>query len=221
MDGRTLLFDLDGTLTDPRPGIVGSIRYALDRLERPSPPDDVLATFIGPPLRDTFARLLETSSPELIERAVAIYRERFGTIGLYENAVYPGVREMLYAACRQAPAAFVATSKAAIYAERIVRHFGLGHHFARVYGSELSGRFDHKSELLPHLLAAESIAPGAAVMIGDRSVDVLGARAAGIPSIGVLWGYGSAAELTEAGADALCASPGELLDCLARLPGAS
>jgi phosphoglycolate phosphatase len=215
---RALLFDLDGTLTDPRPGIVGSIRHALERMERASPPDDVLATFIGPPLRATFAGLLDTTSPELIERAVALYRERFGTIGLFENEVYPGVPEMLAAAGALAPAAFVATSKPAVYAERIVKHFGLDHHFARVYGSELAGRFEDKSELLPHLLAAEAIAPGAAVMIGDRSVDVLAARAAGIRSIGVLWGYGSAAELTEAGADALCASPGDLLACLARVP---
>jgi phosphoglycolate phosphatase len=219
MSARALLFDLDGTLTDPRSGIVSSLRHALERLERTSPSDDVLATFIGPPLRATFAGLLETSSPELIERAVALYRERFGTIGLFENEVYPGVREMLDATRRLAPAAFVATSKAAVYAERIVKHFGLDHHFARVYGSELAGRFDDKAELLPHLLAAEGIAPGAAVMIGDRSVDVLAARAAGIPSVGVLWGYGPAAELTEAGADVLCASPAELPACLERLAG--
>ena len=215
MTARALLFDLDGTLTDPRPGIVGSIRYALEQMERASPPDDVLATFIGPPLRGTFASLLETTSPGLIERAVALYRERFGSIGLFENAVYPGVPEMLAGAAALGPASFVATSKPAVYAERIVRHFGLDRHFARVYGAELAGRFEDKSELLPHLLAAEGIAPGTAVMIGDRSVDILAARAAGIPSIGVLWGYGSAAELT--GADALCASPGELLACLARL----
>ena len=217
MRARALLFDLDGTLTDPRTGIVRSLRHALDRLECPSPPDDVLATFIGPPLRGTFAKILETSSAELIERAVALYRERFGTIGLFENEVYPGVPEMLDAARRLAPAAFVATSKAAVYAERIVKHFGLAHHFARVYGSELAGRFDDKSELLPHLLAAEGIAPGAAVMIGDRAVDVLAARAAGVPSVGVLWGYGTAAELAEAGADLVCASPAELPACLERL----
>ena len=208
MRARALLFDLDGTLTDPRPGIVGSLRYALERMQRARPPDAVLATFIGPPIRGTFAGLLESTNPELIERAVALYRERFGSIGLYENEVYPGVPEMLAAAGALGPAAFVATSKAAVYAERIVRHFGLDHHFARVYGAELAGRFEDKSELLPHVLAAEGIAPGAAVMVGDRSVDVLAARAAGMPSIGVLWGYGSAAELTAAGADALCASPG-------------
>ena len=217
MQWRALLFDLDGTLTDPRPGIVGSLRYALERMKRPSPSDDLLATFIGPPIRGTFAGLLETTSPELIERAVALYRERFGTVGLYENEVHPGVPEMLEAAGALASAVFVATSKAAVYAERIVRHFGLSHHFARVYGSDLAGRFEDKSELLPHLLAAEGVAPGAAVMIGDRSVDVLAARAAGIASVGVLWGYGSAAELTAAGADVLCSHPGELLACLDRL----
>ena len=218
MTARALLFDLDGTLTDPRPGITGCIRHALERLELDCPSDDVLATFIGPPLRRTFAELIGTSSPERIERAVTLYRERFGAQGLFENEVYAGVPEMLALAGRGAPAMFVATSKAGVYAERIVKHFGLDHHFSRVYGSELDGRFDDKADLLRHLLAVERIPAGRAVMIGDRSVDVLAARANGLPSIGVLWGYGSEAELAGAGADLLCASPGELPACLSRIP---
>jgi phosphoglycolate phosphatase len=214
-----LLFDLDGTLTDPRPGIVRCIRHALDTLRAPCPPDDVLATFIGPPLRSTFATLLETSERTLIERAVALYREEYGDTGLFENQVYAGVGQMLDETRALASAAFVATLKAKPYADRIVSRLGLGPFFAGVYGPELEGRFDDKADLLAHLLATEKISSERAVMIGDRSGDVVGARANGVRSIGVLWGYGSAAELTDAGADALCGSPAELAACLGRLAG--
>ncbi len=209
---RTLLFDLDGTLTDPRLGMVRSIRYALDRLARPCPPDDVLASFIGPPLRGTFATLLETKDRERIEEAMTLYRERYADVGLFENELYEGVDEMLHDVKRAR--AFVATGKPAVYAERVIAHFALGHHFARVYGPELDGRFDDKADLLAHLLETEGIVPKTAVMIGDRAADVIAARANGVSSIGTLWGYGSADELHDAGAERLCATPKDLAACL-------
>jgi phosphoglycolate phosphatase len=210
-----LLFDLDGTLTDPRAGIVASIRHALGRLDRPSPDDDTLATFIGPPLRGTFAGLLATDDPALIERAIVFYRERFADTGLFENHVYPGIPAMLEAV---APGRkFVATVKPTVFAERIVRHFGLAHHFAGVYGAELDDRLDDKADLLAHLLRRERLAAAGTVMIGDRAGDVRAARANGVASVGVLWGYGSERELAEAGADRLCASPAGLVACLADL----
>jgi phosphoglycolate phosphatase len=210
-----LLFDLDGTLTDPRPGIVGSLRFALGQLAAPCPTDDVLVSYIGPPLRATFATLLGTGDSERIEEAMQLYRQRFADKGLYENRVYDGVPEMLARAGSTATAVYVATSKPAIYAERIVRHFGLARHFRKVYGPELDGRFEDKAELLAHLLTRERVEPEAAVMIGDRAADVRAAKASGVRSIGVLWGYGSEQELNDAGADALCATPGELF---ARVP---
>lgn len=212
-----LLFDLDGTLTDPRIGIVGCLRHALDRLAVPSPSDEELAAFIGPPLRRTFASLLGTSDAWRIARAIALYRERFAVTGAYENRVYDGIPEMLAASARAGSVRFVATSKPAIYAERIVRHFGLAAHFTRVYGAELDGRREHKAELLAHLLAAEGLPAEAVVMIGDRGLDVAAARSNGMRSIGVLWGYGSERELREAGADRLCAAPGDLLACVAEI----
>ena len=212
----TVLFDLDGTLTDSRLGIVRCMRFALDGLGRPSPPDDVLASFIGPPLRGTFGALLETASRALIEEAMRLYRVRFADTGLYENEVYAGVPAMLAGARKLGPA-FVATSKPAVYAERIVRHFGLAPHFARVYGSDLGGRFEDKTELLAHVLAVEGVAAARAVMVGDRAADIIAARVNGLASIGVLWGYGTERELAEAGADALCSVPGELAACLERL----
>lgn len=130
MNSRFLLFDLDGTLTDPKLGIVRCMRHALDRLNRPCPTDNVLATFIGPTLRSTFSTLLETTEHELIEKAVSLYRERFAETGIYENQLYDGVHEMLDSLKQAASVLFVATSKPTVYAERIVRHFGIDHYFA-------------------------------------------------------------------------------------------
>jgi phosphoglycolate phosphatase len=214
MEGDVLLFDLDGTLTDPKPGIVGCIRFALDQLAIACPGDAVLAGFIGPPLRETFASLLGTAEAEPIEEAMALYRRRFAKTGLYENQIYDGVRKMLEQAAASAAAMYVATSKPAMYADRIVKHFGLAGHFRKVYGPELDGRYDNKAELLAHLLEEERITPDVAVMIGDRAADVLAAKANGLRSVGVLWGYGSERELVEAGADILFHTPHDLADHL-------
>lgn len=210
MIADALLFDLDGTLTDPKPGIVGSLRFALDQLGVSCPDDDVLATFIGPPLRGTFASLLDTSEASRIEEAIGLYRQRFAATGLYENQLYSGVPAMLEHAQKAAMAMYVATSKPAVYAKRIVQHFGLDQHFGQVYGAELDGRREDKADLVAYVLASEGVNAQAAVMIGDRAADVRAARANGVRSIGVLWGYGSAQELLEAGVDILCKTPPEL-----------
>lgn len=210
MNQDILLFDLDGTLTDPKPGIVACIRFALDRLSVPCPSDEVLAAFIGPPLRGTFAALLDTAEDSRIEDAVGLYRQRFATTGLYENRVYDGVPALLDRASLTAAATFVATSKPTIYAERVVHHFGLASYFRKVYGVGLDGRFDDKAELIACLLATERVSPAGAVMIGDRAADVRAAKANGLRSIGVLWGYGSEQELVDAGADIVFHEPSDL-----------
>jgi phosphoglycolate phosphatase len=209
-----LLFDLDGTLTDPKPGIVGCIRFALDQLTVACPSDDLLTQYIGPPLRATFANLLDTSDGQRIEEAMAWFRQRFAETGLFENQVYDGVPAMLEHTGQAAAAAYVATSKPAVYADRIVKHFGLDKHFRRVYGAQLDGRYDDKAELLAYLLATEGVSPEVAVMIGDRAVDMRAAKANGLRAVGVLWGYGSERELVEAGADILCRTPEDLADHL-------
>jgi len=214
---RVLLFDLDGTLTDPQPGIVRCMRYALDKLGAACPPGEVLASFIGPSLRGTFATLLETSDQGLVEQAMTFYREQYGVTGLFENAVYDGIVPLLDHARLTTGSSFVATLKPKVYAERIVRHFGLAPYFAGVYGPGLDEPTEDKVKLLADLLARERVAPDHAVMIGDRAGDMVAARINGVRSIGALWGYGSEAELVEAGADSLCASPSELAACLARL----
>jgi len=218
MSAPTLLFDLDGTLTDARPGIVACIRHAVEGLGRPCPDDDVLATFIGPPLRGTFATLLDTDERALIEEAMRFYRERFDAVGLFENRVYDGVPEMLER-LRVAGPLLVATAKMAEAAERIVQRFGLAPYFAGVYGAEPGGQFDDKVDLLAHVLDRERLAPDRTVMIGDRGLDVVAAHANGLRAIGVLWGYGSERELREAGAAQLCAAPPRLPEVVARLLG--
>ena len=192
------------------------MRYALDRLDAPCPSDDVLASFIGPSLRGTFATLLETADRELVERALVLYREQYGDTGLFENRVYDGVGPMLDQVRLTTPAAFVATLKPTAYADRIVRRLGLDPYFTGIYGADMEERFEDKVDLLAHLLAGEKIPAADAVMIGDRAGDIVGARANGLRSIGVLWGSGSRAELVEAGADELCASPDEVVACLAK-----
>jgi len=219
MSDLAVLFDLDGTLTDSRAGITACLRHALTRLGRPCPHDDALAAYIGPPLRGTFAALLGTRDPALIETALAHYRARYDDVGLFENRVYDGVPEMLASTARLAGALFVATAKPRHAAARIVAHFDLARHFVSVHGAELDGRFDAKSDLLAHLLATGVIRAETSVMVGDRASDITAARTHGIRSIGALWGYGGADELAEAGSDLLCERPQALGACLGRLRG--
>jgi phosphoglycolate phosphatase len=206
----TIFFDLDGTLTDPKPGITGSIQYALQKLDLPVPTQDELTWCIGPPLRASFVTLLGGES--LADRAVALYRERFADVGLYENSVYPDIEHVL-AELRASPRRlFVATSKPRIFAERIIDHFGLTSHFEYVFGSELDGTRVNKSELLAYAIDTAGVDASQTLMIGDRSHDMVGAKNNGIRGIGVLYGYGSEEELVGAGASHVCASPRALLD---------
>jgi phosphoglycolate phosphatase len=193
-----LIFDLDGTLTDPELGITRCMVYALERLGVAAPDRRQLRRYIGPALREVFGGMLATSDSALIEHAVTLYRERFGEVGLYENELYPGTAESLHRLAGSGHRLFVATSKAEIYARRIVEHFGLAQHFANVYGAALSGEGSKKAGLLARLVAEERIEREESVMIGDRASDVAGARANRMRSIGVLWGYGMAEELIEA-----------------------
>ncbi|KJC58597.1 HAD family hydrolase [Bradyrhizobium sp. LTSPM299] len=205
-----IFFDLDGTLTDPKPGITGSIQYALRKLDRPVPSQDELTWCIGPPLRASFVMLL--GGDELADRAIEFYRERFGDVGLFENAVYPDIEQVL-AQLRRAPRRmFVATSKPHVFARRIIAHFGLSGYFDHVFGSELDGTRVNKADLLAYALEQTGVDPAQALMIGDRSHDVIGAKKNGIRAVGVTYGYGTAAELIEAGASHLCASPRAVLD---------
>jgi phosphoglycolate phosphatase len=207
---QNIYFDLDGTLTDPKPGITRSIQYALRKLDREVPSEDELTWCIGPPLRASFVTLLGDDG--LADRGLALYRERFADIGLYENAVYPDIAHVLTALAQPGRRLFVATSKPAVYAKRIVEHFGLARHFATVFGSELDGTRVHKDELLAYAIEIAGTDPAQSIMIGDRSHDIVGARQNGMDAIGVTYGYGSPEELIAAGASHICATARAILD---------
>ncbi len=207
---RAILFDLDGTLTDPREGITRCLAHALGRMGVEPPPPEELTFAIGPPLRASLAKLLGTQSREAVERALAHYRERFADVGLYENAPYDGIDAALVALRDAGFALYVATSKPRVYAERIVAHFGLHAHFEAVHGCELDGTREDKRDLLAHLFPGHGIDPARAVMVGDRGVDMAAARHHRAGALGALWGYGTPSELAEAGAHALCERPAEI-----------
>jgi phosphoglycolate phosphatase len=208
-----IYFDLDGTLTDPKPGITRSIQYALQKLEHPTiPTEDELTWCIGPPLRASFVRLL--GGEHSADHAVSFYRERFSDVGLYENSLYDGIGDVLKTLCASGQRLFVATSKPHVFAERIIDHFGLRNHFERVFGSELDGTRVDKSHLLEYALKEASVDPAKTLMIGDRSHDMVGAKNNRMKGIGVLYGYGSRDELLEAGAHHVCATPGAILGCI-------
>jgi phosphoglycolate phosphatase len=198
------LFDLDGTLTDPREGITRSIAHALEQMGVAPPPLVDLEFAIGPPLRASLARLLGTESREAVEQALAHYRERFGDVGLFENAPYDGIEETLRTLAATGATLVVCTSKPVVYARRIVEHFALGVHFAEVHGCELDGTRENKVDLIAHILPHHDFEAARAVMIGDRGVDMLAARHHGLAAVGALWGFGSRDELLEAGAQSLC-----------------
>lgn len=193
----TLLFDLDGTLTDPFPGITRSIQYALEKLglsDIPSAED--LSWCIGPPLPVSFAQLLNTEDEALLDQAVQAYRERYTVTGLFENEVIDGIVSVLDAFQAEGRKMFVATSKPHVYAARIISHFGLDGYFGKTYGSELDGTNSAKTELIAHILREEDLTSEDCVMIGDRKHDLIGAAGNQMASIGVMWGYGSRDELS-------------------------
>jgi phosphoglycolate phosphatase len=214
---RHLFFDLDGTLTDPAPGIGACFVHTARALGHTEISEAALRRFIGPPLREAFCEILATRDEVRIEEAVRIYRDRFGTLGLFENSVYPGVIEALGRLRAAGHGLSVVTSKPAPYADRIVDHFGLREYVPHVYGAELSGERATKAEQIAFALEVEQLAPREACMIGDREHDILGARAHGVRAIGVTWGYGSRAELEAAGADRVVDTLQELLAAIQAL----
>ena len=192
--------------------ITSCIKYALSRLEQPIPAMDVLEKWIGPPLHESFVDILGSS--EAADRALGLYRERFASIGMYENRLYAGVKESLGRLGDHVESMYVVTSKPTVYSEKIIEHFDLTRFFRKVYGSNLDGSLTHKSDLIRFVLESESIAPSAAIMIGDRHHDITGAKENELRTVGALWGYGSRQELEDAGADALCEAPKLLHDCI-------
>ncbi|RGA05261.1 HAD family hydrolase [Microbispora triticiradicis] len=218
-DARYCLFDLDGTLTDPETGIVASLRHALAAVGFPEVDHGRLRALIGPPLQDGF--LMLGVPEERLGDAIHAYRERFSETGMYENEVIAGIPAVLEALVAEGWTLAVATSKPAVFAAKILAHFGLDGFFAYVAGATLDGLRRHKADVVRHALDVLGAPPDATVMVGDRLEDVAGAAACGVRTVAVTWGFGDPAEFgapvfAGAGLLAVVETPGRLLDVLSR-----
>ncbi len=200
-----ILFDLDGTLTDPGLGITNSVAYALRHYGIEVQDRKSLYSFIGPPLNDSFKRYYGFSDEKAME-AIGIYREYFRDKGLYENEVYAGIRELLEKIKASGRKTVLATSKPEEFSVRILEHFDLMKYFDVVAGASMDEKRNKKGDVIRYAMEKGSFTSERAVMIGDREHDIIGAKENGLPSIGVLYGYGSEDELRDAGADYIAAS---------------
>lgn len=205
---KHILFDLDGTLIDPKIGVTKCIAYALGRLGIESPPLDDLEWCIGPPLHLSFSKIL--GGEEKIKDALAYYREQYAKTGIFEHTLYPGIAEALHVLQQGGQTLYVATSKPKNFANQIIDHFGLRARFKAVYGSELDGTRSDKAELIAFILEQEKLLAEDCVMIGDRKFDLIGARKNGMRGVGVGWGYGSSEELMHEQAEKILQDPREL-----------
>jgi phosphoglycolate phosphatase len=212
-----LLWDLDGTLTDNKEGITRSVQYALERLDYPLPDADDLDWIIGPPLKESFKILLQSTDETLLNRAITLYRERYREIGLYENIVYPGIPELLSLLKDKGCSHFLSTSKPQVFAERILQYFSLDQYFNVIMGSDLMGQFVEKDVLIAEVLKnVPLVLRSKTVMIGDRRYDVFGARANQIDVISVGYGYGTVEELCVAAPNYIVPSVEGLKELLSR-----
>jgi phosphoglycolate phosphatase len=205
-----IFFDLDGTLTDSGPGILNCAELVLRHFGIPVPSREALRVFVGPPIRDTFRKF---GVPEdQIETAVEVFRGRYTTVGKFENTPYPGIRELLEALTADGHRLYVATSKPEVTAKEILDKFDLSRYFEKICGAAMDGSRDDKAQVIAYLLGGR--APEDVLMVGDTAYDVLGAKAHGIPTVGVAWGYGDTAQMLEAGAVKIVEKPQELLQYL-------
>ncbi|MBJ8006720.1 MULTISPECIES: HAD family hydrolase [Bacillus cereus group] len=196
----TFLFDLDGTLTDPKDGIINSVLYALEKIGIEEVNISELDSFIGPPIQQSFVDRYNMNEIE-VERAVFYFREYLKQSGLLENKVYDGIGALLQELKDSGNRLFVATSKPTVFARQVIEHFQLTSFFEEIVGSNLDGTRIKKEEIIAHILQKnEELQKEEIVMIGDRKHDVIGANSNGIASIGVLYGYGNENELSDAGA---------------------
>lgn len=214
MEKEYLLFDLDGTLTDPKEGITKSVRHALRAFDIEVEDLDSLCCFIGPPLRDSFMEYYGFSE-ENATTAISIYREYFSDRGLYENEAYEGIDRVLKTLKDSGKKLYVATSKPEVFAKKILEHFDLDSYFEFIGGADLAETRVKKGDVIRYVLEENHITDlDRVMMVGDRKHDILGAKEAGVASVGVLYGYGNREELLEAGADFIAESVFDLQNLL-------
>ena len=195
---KVILFDLDGTVSDPRLGIVNSVQYAMEKMKLPRISGEEIISYIGPPIQDTFSVLFKLDKAET-DRMIGYYREYFKKSGMYENALYPGMAELLEDLSGRFKIG-TATSKPTVFAERILRHFGIDQYFSGIAGSNMDGTRIHKGEIIAYAMESwQEYVPGDFIMVGDRKHDIIGAEANGIEAVGVTYGFGSEEEINAAG----------------------
>ena len=205
---KTVLFDLDGTLTDSGEGIINCATLALQHFGLPIPAYEDMRTFVGPPLRDSFIRFGVPA--DQADEAIRVYRSRYIPTGMFENTPYPGIRELLEALRAEGYTLYVATSKPETTAREILDHFDLSRYFDCICGANIEKNLYEKDQVIAYLLG-QTQAGDLKIMVGDTKYDVIGAKAHGIPTIGVSWGYGDVEEMRAAGAAAIVDRPEELL----------
>ncbi len=213
MKYENIFFDLDGTLTDSGEGIMNSVQYALKKFGIEESDRENLRLFIGPPLIDSFMRCYGFDHEKAV-KAVEYYREYFAPKGIYENRPYDGIPEMMAALKTEGKKLYLATSKPEPYATEIVRHFGLIEFLDGLYGSTMTEKRTKKEDVIAYALEQTGLDKDEVVMVGDRNHDIIGAKANGVCSVGVLFGYGSREELTEAGADVIVETVNDLRNIL-------
>jgi len=208
---RTVLLDLDGTLSDSKTGIEGCFRHTLAELGHDPAASGDLSWAVGPPIATSLGRLLGQYGDDRVDQGLTIYRAHYSATAIYDCSVFPGVATMLDRLRDAGAPMFIATSKRRDFAERVMAHLGLTAYVGRIYGAEPGGGLDEKHDLLAHILKTEALDATSTVMVGDRLHDIHAAKANALRSIGVLWGYGGAEELTRAGADHLAETPREVV----------
>lgn len=211
---KTVLFDLDGTLTDSGEGIINCAIPALEHFGLPIPSREELRVFVGPPLHETFQRFGVPA--DKTEEAIRVYRSRYIPTGMFENTPYPGIESLLKALKQDGHTLYVATSKPEEMSVTILERFGLAPYFDRICGASTDTSRSTKDAVIAYLLE-QSGTKEDMVMVGDTKYDVLGAKAHGIPAIGVSWGYGSVEEMVQAGAMGIADTMEQLLDMLRKL----
>ncbi len=213
-----ILFDLDGTLTDPKDGITRCIQFALEEFDVEIPHVDQLTWCIGPPLRESFSRILNTTDGDIIQQAYLAYRRRFAEKGMFENFIYPEVLETLREIKESKFKVFLATSKPEIYAKQILEYFDISQFFDTAYGSNLDGSLTDKGELIAHILKSENLLPERTLIVGDRVYDIIGGKQNNIMTAAVTYGYGSQKEIDSSEPDFIFDAFSELLPFLEIAP---
>lgn len=208
---KTVLFDLDGTLTDSGEGIINCAALALEHFGLPVPSREEMRTFVGPPLHETFQRFGVSAGQT--EEAIRVYRSRYIPIGMFENTPYPGIQKLLETLKSNGYTLYVATSKPEEMSVTILERFGLAPYFDRICGASSDTSRSTKDAVIAYLLEQCGTKEDM-VMVGDTKYDILGAKAHGIPAIGVSWGYGSVEEMKQAGAVGIADSMDALWELL-------